>query len=216
MPSVDFGIAIPPFVRIKSVYMRQFWPSISQHLLPLLKQFYGNFMNSLNFRLDGTIRFDNGLFGKSTCSGILFQDDLFAGQNEFMFCLCEMLEIFGQCSPQFTFCMNGRTHQQMDTLPLIASALELPSVQASNNVHFLIPINNAFFSTQLSYQNLFKAICDWLHLDRHYDNGKPPVKQTTNRSLTIGSADSFYMLFLDSIDCIEQLIDIVKVASFFT
>ena len=66
MPSVDFGRAIPSFVRIKSVYMRQFWPSIAQHLLPLLKQFSANFTNSPKLHLSTSIDLDFiGLFDES-------------------------------------------------------------------------------------------------------------------------------------------------------
>ena len=50
-----------------------------------------------------------------------------------------MFEIFEQCLPQFTFCLDSYKRQQIDTLPLIAIAfvLELSSVQATENVHFL-------------------------------------------------------------------------------
>ena len=208
-PSVDFG-EIPPFVCIKSVYMHQFWPSIAQYLLPLLKQFSGNFINSPEFHLIASIGFDYYLSGEPFKS-----DKFFSSPEEFVSSLRGILEIFKRCSPHFTFFVNSRQHHQMDTLLLIASALELPSVQASENVHFFIPTFptiRGFCSTQQSHQNLFKIISDWLHLDRH--NGNPPVKQTT-RSLTIGSAERDNMLTITPI-CVQQLIDILKVVRFFT
>ena len=106
MSTVDFG-EIPPFVHIKSVYIRQFWPSIStisRHLLPLFKQFSDNFTNSLMLRLNASI--DSDFI------------ECFANSMEFLSCLRGMLEleIFEQCLPQLTFCVNCRYYQQLDSL----------------------------------------------------------------------------------------------------
>ena len=167
MPNMDFR-EIPSFVCIKSVYMRQIWPQIIR-LLPLLKQFSGNFSNSLKFHLNALIGFDYDNFN---CSKSF--DEFFKSSAEFAWCLRRMLEIFERCSPQFTFCVNGPQRQHITfTLPLIAATLELPSVQASDNVHLLLP-NNGYYGycswvLQLSIQNQVKVISDWLH--RPYVSG---------------------------------------------
>ena len=198
MHSVDFG-AIPSFVRIKSVYMHQFWPSIAQSLLPLLKQFSGNFINSLKFHLNASIA-DNDvkLFG-----------EFFANSMDFVLCFLGMLKIFERCSPQFTFCVNGRSFQRMDSRPLIASTLELPSVQASDNVHFLFPA--VVFVENLGGQHALKVISDWLH--RPYVRGSSPSIEYV-RSLTIGSTKREHRLVSISRNSIEQLIEDLKVVSF--
>ena len=209
MPSVDFE-PIPSFVRIKSVYMRQFWPSIAQHLLPLIKQFSGNFINSLNVRLNASIGLDYNLFGGTFRSF----GELFASPVGLMSCLHVMLGVFEQCSPQFTFCLDiNDEYQRIDTLPLIASILELPLVEASDNVHFLIPTiilrrhyNDDNDAYRVKQSRLFDVISDWLH--RPYVSGTPPVGHM--RSLEIGSAKNGQRLSISE-DNVEQLIDHLKV-----
>ena len=207
LPNVDFG-EIPPFVCIKSVYIRQFWPQIIR-LLPLLKQFSGNFINSLKAHLNASIGLDC-TFGSG---------ELFASPMEFASCLRKMLEIFELCSPQFTFCVNGHQRKQKDTLTLIASTLELSSVQTSENVHFLLPaINeNCSWNIPYSYKNLSKEISDlkviseWLH--QPYERGStPPIEYV--RSLTIRSTEREHRLISISEDDVVQLIDDLKLVSF--
>ena len=197
MSTVDFG-AVPPFVRIKSVYMHQFWPSIAQSLLPLLKQFSGNFFTSPKFYLNALITDNVKSFA-----------ELFASSLDFVSCLRGMLEIFERCSPQFTFCVNGRCFQRMNSRPLIASTLELPSVQASDNVHFLFPA--VIFVENLGGQYALKVISDWLH--RPYVRGSTPSIEYV-RSLTIGSTKREHRLVSISRNSIEQLIEDLKVVSF--
>ena len=198
MSTVDFG-EIPPFVRIESVYMRQFWPSISRHLLPLLKQFSGNFTNSLMLHLNSSIDLD---FIES-----------FATSMEFLSCLRVLLEIFEQCLPQLTFCVNFRYYQQLDSLSLIASTLELSSVQASEKVHFLFPAFGEGYrnNNQHAFQNQVKVISDWLH--RPYVKGGNHRSEYI-RSLAIGSTEIEHRLMLISRSSIEQLIENLKVVSF--
>ena len=203
---MDFG-EIPPFVCIKSVYIRQFWPQIIR-LLPLLKQFSGNFITSLKFHLNASI--GDCTFGSG---------ELFASPMEFVSCLRGMLELFELCSPQFTFCVNRRQPQQKDTLTLIASTLELSSVQTSENVHFLLPAidENCSWNQPYSYQNLSKEISDlkviseWLH--QPYERGStPPIEYV--RSLTIRSTEREHRLISISEDDVVQLIDDLKAVSF--
>ena len=203
MPSVDFG-AIPPFVRIESVFMRQFWPSIAQHLLPLLKQFSGNFIDSLNLHLNGSIGTDYYYY--LNCSKSF--DESFKSEAEFVSCLPGMLEIFEQCLPRLTFCVNSP--QLIDTMFLIASTLELHSVQASDNVNLLIPTVRGFCSTDYPYQNKIKVISNWMH--RQHVSGKPSAKPTISRSLTIGSIEGDNMSII-SANCVRQLIEILKLVS---
>ena len=202
MHSVDFG-AIPSFVRIKSVYMHQFWPSIAQHLLPLLKQFSGNFFTSPKFYLNATITDNVKSFA-----------EIFASPMDFVSCLRKMLEIFERYSPQFTFCMHGRSFHRMGSLPLTASTLELPSVQASDNVCFLFP-DNAYGTWNIlhSNQNQVKVISDWLH--RPYVRASAstsPIEYV--RSLEIRSIERGHRLMIISRNSIEQLIEDLKVVSF--
>ena len=205
MPNVDFG-PIPPFVHIKSVYMRQFWPQIIR-LLPLLRQFSGNFTNSLMLHLNTSIDWYNLRGHSFTGSDIGRSYDVFL---EFVSCLRIMLEIFEQCLPLLTFCVN---YQQMDILSLIASTLELSSVQESEKVHFLFPAFGGGYrnNNQHSFQNQVKVISDWLH--------RPYVKGGNNRSeyirsLAIGSTEIEHRLMLISRSSIEQLIEDLKVVSF--
>ena len=212
MPTVDFG-TIPSFLRIKSVYMRQFWPQIIQ-LLPLLKQFSDNYDNSLNFHLNGSFVFNYHLFGHILQEYENSFGKFFKSEAEFVSCLRGMLQIFERCPSQFTFCMNSRSRKQMGTLPLIASTLELPSVQASENVHFIFP-NTDYCPRhiQYSYTNQVKVISDWLHRSYvHGGTGTPPVEYI--RSLTIGSTEREHMLMTVLRDNIEQLIEDLKVVSF--
>ena len=197
--------------------MRQFWPSIAQHLLPLLKQFSSNFINSPKFRLDASI------YLYTLLSFTDDNDKFFATQTEFVSCLRVMLGIFEQCSPQLNFCLKIRHNQNMESLPLIASTLELPSVQASKNVHFLLPADFYMPSIygyytgnyQHSRQEQVKAIPDWLH--------RPCVSSSTvrtpqveyTRSLTIGSTEREHRLKSISRIDIEPLIEDLKVVSFF-
>ena len=186
--------------------MRQFWPSIAQHLLPLLKQFSGNFINSLKFHLNASIA-DNDvkLFG-----------EFFANSMDFVLCFLGMLKIFERCSPQFTFRVNNQSFQRMNSLPLIASTLELSSIQASENVCFIFPAV-VFVETLLQYsnQNLLKVdlkvISDWLH--RPYMRGSTPTVEYI-RSLTIGSKEREHRLTSIPQNNIEQLIEDLKVVRY--
>ena len=188
--------------------MRQFWPSISQHLLPLLKQFSGNYDKSLKFHLNGSIDFNRYLSGHSLTDNDKSFDEFFASPVEFVSCLRGMLGIFEQCSPQFTFCVNSRTRQQKETLPLIASTLELPSVQASENVHFLFP---AIYNWNNQHQNHVKVISDWIHRT-YVIASTPPVEYI--RSITIGSAEKDHRLISISENDVKQLIEDLKLVSF--
>ena len=218
MHHVNFG-EIPPFVRIKSVYMLQFWPAIARYLLSLLKQFSGNFINSLNLHLHASADWYNLLGHLSTDSAKSFEafGEYFASSMEFLPCIRGIFEIFEQCLPQLTFYLNGRPHQQLDSLPLIASTLELPSVQASENVHFLVPDpDNRYYLWALkhSYQDQVNVISDWLH--RPYvsnSNSTPPVEHI--RSLTIGSTErKHWLTCIYRNNTIEQWIEDLKKVSF--
>ena len=210
MSNVDFGL-IPPFVRIKSVDMPQFWPAIVQHLLPLLKQFSGNFTNSPMLQLNASIEWSNFPVRSFTDSDSNQSFDEFP---KLLSCLRIMFEIFEQCSPQFTFYVNARNYRQLDSMPLIASTLELPSVQVSENVHFYFPaINRYVYYSWDSMQYQVKTISDWLH--RPYVGGgtisTPRVDYI--RSLTIGSTEHRDMSF--SRYRIGQLFEDLKVVSFY-
>ena len=218
MSTVDFG-EIPPFVRIKSVYMRQFWTSISRHLLPMLKQFSGNFISSLNVRLNASIDWYNKLPGHSFNDRDFFPinyDEFFASPMEFVSCLREILEIFEQCLPQFTFCVNDPYYQEMDSLSLIASTLGLSSVQVSDNVRFLFPALSEYYyhrDNQHSFQNQVKVISDWLHRPYMRSSSNTPSFECI-RSLTIGSTERGLRLMSISRNNIEQLIEDLKLVSF--
>ena len=225
MSYVNFG-EIPPFVCIKSVYIRQFRPAIAQHLFPLLEQFSGNYIDALKFHLDASIDLhEHGKFLHSFRDNDRSLDELFSNRMEFVSCLRKMLEIFKQCSPQFTFCVNERNHQQIDSLPLIGFILELSSVQASENVHFLFPAHfvmpsmfNGYCSwtwnNQHSYQNRMKVISDWLHRPYVSSSTVIPPRVEYIRSLTIGSSERGHRITSISCDDVLKLIDDLKVASF--
>ena len=122
-------------------------------------EFSGNFVNSPKFHLNASICL------LSDCNRGSFKSfgELFATPLEFVWCLRRMLEIFEQCSPQFTFCVNGPQPQHISfTLPLIAATLKIPSVQASYNVHLLSPNNGDYeycsWVLQHSFQNQVKVI----------------------------------------------------------
>ena len=110
--------------------------------------------------------------------------------------------------------MNGPQRQHITfTLPLIAATLELPSVQASDYVHFLLQ-NNGYCSwvLQHSIQNQVKVISDWLH--RPYVSGGNH-RSVYIRSLTIGSTEREHMQRSISENNVRQLIDDLKRVSFF-
>ena len=209
MSYVNFG-KIPPFVCIKSVHVRQFWPAIAQHLFPLLKQFSGNYIDALKFHLDASIDLHH-LAVHSQGYDRSF-DELFASQMEFVSCLRKMLEIFEQCSSQLNFCLYVKSFR-MDSLSLITSTLELSSVQASENVHFILPALGGYYfrNNQHSFQNQVKVISDWLH--RPYGSGGNHRSKYI-RTLTIGSIQRGHRLTSISEDNVVQLIDDLKVASF--
>ena len=219
MHYVNFG-EIPPFVRIKSVYMLQFWPAIARHL-SLLEQFSGNFINSLNLHLhasDDWYKLLGHLSTDSAKSSEAF-GEYFASSMEFLPCICEIFEIFKQCLPQLIFHVNGtsnhKSNQQVDLLPLISSILELPSVQSSENVHILFPDNGycRWADFEYAYDDQVHIISDWLH--RPYvsgSNSTPPVEHI--RSLTIGSTERKHWLTGISRNNIEQLIEVLKKVSF--
>ena len=206
MSYVNFG-AIPPFVCIKSVYMSQFMPWIVQPLLPLLKQFSGNFITSPKFHLNSSIGLDSNFYSLKSA------DESFKGEAEFVSCLHGTFEIFEQCLPPLTFCVNSP--KQIDILALIASALELLSVQVSEKVHFLLPAH-IFISLFVPYvfqKNKVKVISDWLHRP-YVRGGTPPTEYICIRSLTIGSTQREDGPMKSSQNNIEQLIEDLKEVSF--
>ena len=184
--------------------MRQFWPQIIR-LLPFLRQFSGNFINSLNVRLNGSIGSDYYNINSSKSF-----DEPFKSSAEFVSCLRGMLKIFKQCLPRLTFCVNSP--QPIEAMILIASTLELHSVETSENVNFLIPTIRGFCSPDYPYENQVKVISNWMH--RQQVSGKPPAKPTVSRSLTIGSIEGDNMSII-SANCVQQLIDILKLVSLY-
>ena len=187
--------AIPVFVCFQSVCMSRFCPAFAR-LLPLLQQFSGNFIKSLDFQLEGWI-------GSPFCGTSL---------TAFTFCLHKLFSIFKNCSPQFTFSVTVR--QIEDTIPLIGSTLQLASVKASSSVCFLISTTDCYLKETEQSQNV-DAISDWCHLQCGSETPYAPV-----RHLTIGSGlpEHNCALKLDSAaaaDFVERLVDALKQARFF-
>ena len=183
--------AIPAFVCLQSVCMSCFCPA-NVRLLQLLQQFSGNFIKSLDFKLEGWI--DRPFYGTSLTA--------------FTFCLNKLFSIFKNCSPQFTFSVTVRKIE--DTIPFIDSTLQLTSVKASSRVCFLIVTN----ACRLEQSQNVDAISDWLHLQCDSETPSAPV-----RHLTIGSGlpERNCALKLDSAaaDFVERLVDALKQARFF-
>ena len=187
--------AIPAFVCIQTVCMSQFCPAFAR-LLPLLQQFSGNFIKSLDFQLEGWI-------GSPFCGTSL---------TAFTFCLRQLFSIFKSCSPQFTFSVTVR--QIEDTIPLIGSTLQLASVKACSSVCFLISTTDCYLKETEQPQNV-DAFSDWLHVQYGSETPSAPV-----RHLTIGSGlpERNCALNLDpaaAADFVERLVDTLKQARFF-
>ena len=127
---------IQAYVCIQTIYLRQLWSGIVQ-LLPLLQQFSGNFIKSMNLHFKGLIQsFHGSPIEKS-----------FQTFTEFISCLREFLPVFENCSPQFNFNMTiYQASNPVDIVPLIGFTLELSSVQASSSIQFLIPTTAEFYS----------------------------------------------------------------------
>ena len=193
--SINFG-EIQAFVCIRAIYLRQLCVGIVQ-LLPLLQQFSGNFIKSIDLHFEGLIQLFHGrTIGKA-----------FKTPTEFISCLRELLPMFENCSPKFKFNMTiYQASNPTDIVPMIGSILEFCSVQASSSVQFLIPTTAEFYNGPEQSRQI-EAISDWLH--RRFDS-ETSTASLVRRFLTLGSGHGNVLNVHD--DSVEHLIEMLKLA----